>query len=230
MTRTVPDTYHGPQTVLSCFRPRSEVIPVRIRGFRRPSAERMVSGRLEAVQAATAAFSEEWPLAAVTVRSVDIVSQVTVRRGDSPDQLAGAFTGLKLGRVFSKVQLSLSSFLDPDLDVQFQAWRARGDIVSSCLGGVIWHEFGHVLLNTLVMRAEPLSRSAEAGARLVVSRALGSSTKTSAVLAGSKLSKRAQISYEELVAEGVADFGMMGHHAHPVSVAVVMVLAELWHS
>jgi hypothetical protein len=217
-------TVHGS---LACYRPRCEPVPVRLSGLRGAVLDDLPPSRLEPIRAAAALFAEEWPVAAGSVEAVEIVSSLTAP-GATKTDVACSITDVRLTRVSSRVQLLLSLFLRSDIDELLYSWHVSGDIVSSSVDGIFWHEIGHSLLNLLVLRAHPTSRSAETAARLIVTRALRLSSTADVAIAASQLSRRAVISCEEFVAEAMADFGVNGHRAHYMSVTIVMVLAELW--
>jgi hypothetical protein len=217
-------TVHG---TLACFRPRCEPVPVRLSGLPWGSVFDLPTASLQPVQAAAALFAEEWPVAAGCMEAIEIVDSLTAEGAASSD-VACSITDSRLGRVSSRVQMLLSLFLDPNADQRLHDWNVSGDIVSSGRDGIVWHEFGHSLLNLLVLRVNPSARSAESAAKLIVTRALSAVTTVDIALASTKLSRQAGRSCEEFIAEAMADFGVNGHRAHYISVAVASVLAELW--
>jgi hypothetical protein len=216
----------GSRIAIASFRTPSEPTPIFLTGTRRTRLAGAIHERMEVLSSALLRFEQEWPVAATSIEYVSIVSTLP---GKHADDLAMTETKVFLGEVFSRVYLTRMFLTDSRLDQMLMDWHLRGDITSHTPEGLFWHEAGHVLLNTLVLRAEPRSRSGDAAARLVIQRAIGSSTTVAFKVAAAKLSRRAEMSPEECVAESVADFYLRGHNdCNIVSRNIVLALAELW--
>lgn len=216
----------GSRVAVASFRTSSELLPVRFTGPRRSRLSGVIPERLEVLDAALRAFERGWSLAAASVEHVSVVSSL---KGSHGDELAMTETNALFGEVFSRIYFTRSVLTDTRLDTQLAEWCLDKSITSDSIYGLVWHEFGHVLLNTLVLRAEPRSRSSERAARLVIQRAIGSPTTVAFKLAARRISRRAAESPEECVAEAMADFYLRGHNdCNIVSRNIVIALAELW--
>jgi hypothetical protein len=169
----VTSTVHGPQVAIASFRDPSDSIPVRFTGYKRSRMAGVIPSRLSVLQAVLSEFEQEWPVAAASVEYVDVVSELSAGHHDD---LALTDSRIFLGEVFSRIQLSRRLLTDSSLDKTLEDWSLRGDVVAAGLAGLIWHELAHVMLNTLVLRAEPRARSADHAAGLVIARAIGSTT------------------------------------------------------
>lgn len=217
----------GSLVAVARFRELSDPVPVHLRGPRRSRLQDVIPERLEAIQAALEVFEREWPLAAASLEYVEIVPELASPRHDD---LALADTRVFLGEVFSRIQLSRALVTDPRLDALLESWSQRGDVVAAGLTGLLFHEFGHVLLSTPLLRADPRARSASGAARLVLSRALGAQTTVAYKMDAAKVSKRATLSEEEFVAEAVADWSTRRSLSDLTSQKIVIALAELWNT
>jgi hypothetical protein len=216
----------GSRVAIAGFRTPSEPTPIFLTGTRRTRLAGAIHERMEVLSDALLRFEQEWSVAAMSIEYVSIVPSLP---GNHADDLAMTETKVFLGEVFSRVYFTRMFLTDPRLDQMLEDWHIRGDTVSHTPAGLFWHEAGHVLLNTLVLRAEPRSRSSETAARLVIQRAIGSSTTVAFKVAAAKISRRAEMSAEECVAEAMADFYLRGHNeCNILSRNIVTALAELW--
>lgn len=208
------------------FRAPGEQVPVRFRGVSRAKhLSGVIQSRLALCDSALRSFEQDWPLAASSVEFVVVVPQLKDGR---PGDLASTKTQVLLGEVCSQVRVVRGLLTDPEMDDVLAGAVLRCELVAKNIAGILWHEFAHVLLNTLILRAEPRTRSCERMASMVVMRALGSAVPAAQRLAARKLSHRASLSAEEFVAEAITDVRVRGDKAHTFSRDIYFTLSQLW--
>lgn len=196
------------------------------------------------MRACWARIAEEWPRAAGSVLRAEFARETCDRAGSNHLPELSDSSNLILARTvtyasifpvicpaYSYIQLSYNLVTSSLMLHTLKSWHASGYIVFDGLEGLLWHEFGWVLLNSLVLMNDPHARDNCVPAQVMIDAALVSSglvTTVSRQLAASQVSRLAMRSPGDLIAEAVADWGVHGLRAHPVSVGIVMVLRDLW--